>query len=91
MTAPPTTFAADFRQKAARMWHAQRVKALVRDHLGLGPQALISVAQVDCDQTQCPGPATQITLLTLDMVRRVHLIHRPLAEVTAQDLAALRL
>jgi hypothetical protein len=84
------TLVLDFRQKAAEIWHVQRIKTLVRTHMGLAPKVLISVVEIDCDDEICPGPATQITILTLDFVRRVFVIHRPLTEVTADDLPPVR-
>ena len=80
------SFSVDLRQKASRLWHIQRVKALAREHVRLGPNALVTVTEVDCDDPACPGPATQITILGLDLTRRSFLIHRPLADVTAADL-----
>jgi hypothetical protein len=71
---------------AARLWHAQRVRRLVRSRLPA--EAVVMVAETVCRDTLCPGPATQITILGFDMSRRVLLIHRPMAEVTAADLAA---
>ncbi|MBU2983174.1 hypothetical protein KO498_15300 [Lentibacter algarum] len=39
----------DFRQKAALLWHTQRIKRLVREIRELGPQALVSVVEIQCD------------------------------------------
>jgi hypothetical protein len=35
------------------------------------------------------GAATQITILSLDLMRRAFVIHRPVAEVSATDIAEL--
>lgn len=80
----------DFRQKAALLWHAQRIKRLVREIGAFGPHTLISVTEITCDDPTCPGPATQITILSLDLMRRVFVIHRPVIEVSAADLAGLK-
>ncbi len=80
------SFAADLREKACTLWHIQRVKYLVREYSQPGPNALITVTEVECLDPQCPGPATQITILGLDLIRRSLLIHRPVAQVTAEDL-----
>ncbi len=80
------SFAADLRQRASKLWHIQRVKALAREHVRFGSTALITVTEVNCDDPTCPGPATQITILGLDLTRRSFLIHRPLADVTAADM-----
>lgn len=83
------SFAADLRQRASQLWHIQRVKALARAQSGLGPNVLISVTEVACDDPACPGPATQITILGIDLIRRSVLIHRPVAEVTVSDMGLL--
>ena len=80
------SFATELRQKASRLWHIQRVKALARAHTTPGPNALITVTEVECDDPACPGPATHITILGIDLVRRSLLIHRPVADVTAADM-----
>lgn len=71
------------------LWHGQRVKRLLRARFGT--QSLISVVETHCADPQCPGPATQITILGFDMVRRCVVLHRPVAEVTAADVAAIRM
>lgn len=68
------------------LWHVQRVKRLVRERAQLGSHALVSVVEVACDDPNCPGPATQITILGLDMVRRRFMIHVPVAAITDADL-----
>lgn len=82
------SFGADLCEKAHTLWHLQRVKRLVRDRTQLGPGALITVAEVDCNVPACPGRATQITILGFDLMRRALLIHRPVAQITAADLDA---
>jgi len=68
------------------LWHLQRVKRLVRERSQLGPNVLVSVVEVPCDDPNCPGPATQITILGLDMVRRRFMVHLPAASITEADL-----
>lgn len=84
------TLPSDFRQKAALFWHFQRIKRMVREIGALGPNTLISVTEITCDDPACPGPATQITILSLDLMRRVVVIHRPAVAVCAADLAGVR-
>jgi len=84
------SLAFDFRQKATAIWHMQRVKRMVRDVGGLGPQTMVSVSEIDCDDPVCPGAATQITILSFDLVRRRYVIHRPLVDVTLGDLENFR-
>lgn len=76
------------RDKAAAVWHFGRLRRLVRAEAGLAPQVLVSVAEIPCQDPACPGPATQITILGMDLTRRVMVIHRPAAEVSAADIAA---
>ena len=80
------SLASDMRDKAAMLWHMQRVKRMVREKSRLGPHALVSVVEVPCDDPECPGPATQITVLGLDMIRRGFLVHLPVASITEADL-----
>lgn len=62
---------------------------MVREIGALGPHTLISVTEISCDDPICPGPATQITILSLDLMRRVLVIHRPVVEVSARDIAEI--
>jgi hypothetical protein len=80
----------DFRQHAAMLWHHQRIKRMVRETGAFGPHALISVTEFMCHDPICSGPATQITILSLDLMRRVFVIHRPVVDVTADDIAEIR-
>ncbi|MBU2983268.1 hypothetical protein KO498_15785 [Lentibacter algarum] len=80
------SLAVGFRQKAAVLWHTQRIKRVVREIGGLGPHTLVSVAEITCDDPACPGPVTQITILGLDLRRNVLVVHRPAAEVAAANL-----
>ncbi len=80
------SLAADMCDRAATLWHVQRVKRMVRERARLGSHALVSVSEIPCDDHACPGPATQITILGLDMVRRGFVIHLPVAAITEADL-----
>ncbi len=81
------SLALDIRQKSADLWHMQRVKRLARQYLMLGPHVLIRVAELPCSDENCPEPVTQISLLGLDLTRQMIVVHRPLAEVSAADIA----
>ncbi len=87
MSHPLLTLPDAMRQRAVTLWHIQRVKRLVRDAGRLGPQTIVSVAEVICADPDCPGLATQVTIVGLDLVRRTRVIHRPLVAVTAVDVA----
>ncbi|MFN3275722.1 MAG: hypothetical protein ACK41U_13740 [Paracoccus sp. (in: a-proteobacteria)] len=82
------SLSAQIRDKAATLWHFQRVRQLVRQQAGLAPQVIVSVAEIPCEDPACPGPATQITILGLDLIRRRLVIHRPVAQVTEAGIAA---
>lgn len=85
------SLSAQIRDKATALWHFQRVRRLVRQQSGLSSQVIVSVAEIPCEDLACPGPATQITVLGLDLVRRIVVIHRPVADVTEADIgSALR-
>ena len=50
------------RQKAEALWHTQRVKRLVRDHLGSGAQSLVSVRETMCTDPYFPTAGMEPTL-----------------------------
>lgn len=78
------------RERARTLWHVQRVKRMVRERTQLGSHVFVSVAELPCDDPECPGPMTQITILGLDMVRRGFVIHLPVAAITEADLYVVR-
>ncbi|RJE79148.1 hypothetical protein [Paracoccus sp. JM45] len=78
--------AAQMKERAATLWHFQRIRRLVRQQEGSGSQAMVSVTQIFCQDPACPGPATQITVMGLDLLRRVVVIHRPLDQVELADI-----
>lgn len=84
------SFAAQIKGKAATLWHIQRVKRMVREMAGAGQLTLITVVEIDCDDPGCPGPATQITILGPDLVRRGFTFHLPVHAIRAADLSAIR-
>lgn len=85
-TASPARAAA-IRQKAVLLWHLQRVKRLVRARVG--GQCMVHLTEITCADPDCPGPATQISVTGIDLVRRVVVIHRPVAAITESDVAPL--
>ncbi|MFN3276632.1 MAG: hypothetical protein ACK41U_18405 [Paracoccus sp. (in: a-proteobacteria)] len=76
------------RRKAAALWHFQRIRRRSRQQAGMGAQVIVPVAELPCDDPACPGPATQITILGLDLIRRMLVIHRPVSDVTEADILA---
>ncbi|CAM3220013.1 hypothetical protein PANO111632_08790 [Paracoccus nototheniae] len=79
---------AQIKDKAVALWHFQRVRRLVRQQPGVPLQVIVSVAEIPCEDPACSGPATQITVLGLDLVRRIMVIHRPVAEVTEAEIGS---
>lgn len=76
-----------WRHLAARLWHTQRIKRLLR--AALATEAVISVVELPCHDKGCPGPATRITVLGLDLMLRVHVVHCSAADVTAADIDSI--
>jgi hypothetical protein len=74
---------------ARGLWLARRVRHWVRWHLGLGTQTLVMVAEVPCADPACPGPATAISVLGLDLAALRWTIHKPVADIREADIAAL--
>lgn len=74
-------------QTARAIWHAQRVKRLVRDRMGPGSQCLVSVRETLCQDPGCEGPATEIRIVMLDFRELRILIHKPPFEIVAADVA----
>lgn len=75
------------RENANAMWHVQRVKRLVRDHMGAGAPCLVSVREAMCNDPACEGLATEIRIITLSFDEIVAAVHKPVTEVTAADVA----
>ena len=75
--------------KAQGFWHTQRVKRLVRDHLGGGVQCLVSVRETICTDPGCEGPATEIRIVTLGFQEIRALIHKPALEVARSNVASI--
>lgn len=78
-----------FRERALGLWHVHRVKSWARRHLGMGAQCLITIAEVPCPDPACPGPATQISILSLDMTTIRWMVHKPTREICEADIVAL--
>lgn len=57
---------ATLRDKARTLRHVQRVKRLVRDHLGSAAPCLVSVRETMCAEPGREGPATHIRIVLLD-------------------------
>lgn len=77
------------RQRAQAFWHTQRVKRLVRDHLGAGAQCLVSVRETLCTDPGCEGPATEIRIVTLGFQEIRALVHKEASDIAGTDIAAV--
>ncbi|MGY6410737.1 MAG: hypothetical protein ACXIUV_06905 [Alkalilacustris sp.] len=78
-----------FGDRVRGLWQAQRIKAWVRRHLGLGSEVLVMVAEVPCPDPRCRGPATTISVLGLDLTALRWTLHKPAADLREADIAAL--
>ena len=74
------------REKAKSLWHVQRVKGLIRQHLG-GSQCIVSVRETICTDPGCEGPATEIRIVTLACQEMKTMIHKSLSEIESKDIA----
>lgn len=74
------------RGKAFSIWHAQRVKRLIRDHLGV--QCLVSVRDTVCKDPGCEGPAIEVRIVMLDFREIKLTIHKAASEVSGDDVSA---
>jgi len=64
-----------FPDLARGLWQAQRVRHWVRRHMGPGTRQLVMVAEVPCADPACPGPATAISILGLDLIALRWTVH----------------
>ena len=78
--------AAAFKQMADTFWQAQRVKRLVRKHLGAGAQCLVSVQEGWCTDPVCEGPVTEIRIVMVNFKEIRRTVHKRAAEIAAADV-----
>ena len=77
--------------KAEMKATAERLKARVRDLLGLPETAAIAVNEILCADPACPGNETVILVMKPGEKTRAYKLQMAMAEVTAEVLAeALR-
>jgi hypothetical protein len=80
---------ADAKAEAKRV--AERLKAQVRDLLGLSETAAIAVNEILCADPACPGNETVILVMKPGEKTRAYKLQMAMAAVTAEALAeALR-
>lgn len=73
-------------QALQALWHTQRIKQLVRQHLGTGATYLVSVRETICPDPDCPGPATEIRITSLSFHETRLTIHKPASLVSKVDI-----
>lgn len=67
----------------------QRVKDAVRSLLGSGDDTAVVVRQLECREPGCPPIETVIAVLPADGPARRWTAHRPVAEITEDDVRDL--
>lgn len=77
------------KQKAKSLWHTQRVKRLVRDHLGKTVPCLVSVREMICTDPGCAGPATEIRVVMLGIRDVRVLVHKKASDVLPSDISTI--
>ncbi|MEM7693166.1 MAG: hypothetical protein AAF318_01845 [Pseudomonadota bacterium] len=77
------------RDKALLLWHIQRVKGLVRAHIGAGTQCLVFVQETICTDPGCEGPATELRIVTIGFQEIRATVHKGVSEIVDADLAGV--
>ncbi|MAH85101.1 MAG: hypothetical protein CBB68_12710 [Rhodospirillaceae bacterium TMED8] len=65
---------------------AGSIKTWVGEELGLNDSDLVTVAELVCNEPDCPPIETLISVHKADGSRRDWRIHKPLAEMTQTDV-----
>jgi hypothetical protein len=66
-----------------------RVKAWVAEALGLGDEIALMVTELRCTEPGCPPLETVVAILGGDGPNRQYKIHKPLDDVTREDVRAI--
>ena len=74
-------------QAAKALWHTQRIKRLIREHVGSGAACLVSVRETICTDPDCAGPATEVRITSLSFRETRLTIHKPVSAVSYSDIA----
>ncbi len=69
--------------------HAIEIKRWARVAFALGEDDLVMVTELRCTEPGCPPLETVIALLTAGDSTRQHKIHKPMADVSEEDVRAL--
>ena len=65
---------------------AAEIKVWVSEHLGLGENDLVSVAELTCHEPDCPPVETVVTVHHDDGARGSWKIQKPMSEVCQLDI-----
>ena len=67
----------------------QLVKDWVREALHLGDDTTLMVTELRCTEPDCPPVETVIALMEITQPGRQYKMHKPLAQITRDDIAQL--
>lgn len=81
----------DIRDNVEQLMQVRRIKRWVRERLVPGPLTLTTVVECLCEDPDCAGLATQITIQAPGQSTRICVIHKPVKHVTPEDFAGLPL
>lgn len=65
---------------------AAEIKAWVHQHLELGENDLVSVAELTCHEPGCPPVETVVTVHRSDQKRSTWKIHKPMSGIRKADV-----
>ena len=65
---------------------ANEIKAQITAELGLNEEATVMVSELACTEDGCPPIETVIVVFRPAMEKLQFRLHRPMAEITAQDI-----
>lgn len=66
-----------------------RVKEWCREVFGVAEGTTVMVVELRCSEPGCPRLETSVALLNEDLETRQRKIHKPLAKIVYEDIAAL--
>ena len=67
----------------------QQVKAWVREALHVGDDTTLMVTELRCTEPGCPPVETVIALMETTQSGRQYKVHKPLSDITPDDVAQL--
>ena len=67
----------------------ERLRSDLRQRLGLAEDATVSIAEISCHEPGCPDVETVIAIMQPNAPNRLLRIHKRLADVRQEDVAAV--